>query len=242
MPQCRIPNNKVILVSSCQECEQVYSGGCFEDGGIGLNIEGSCFVRNVLLRTLTDALLHVGSYANISATAIGNLTIGRVVSQTHSLTADLRQDLARRITGGILQLASTYQTAVDCRDHILKATPRGRELKELYDEHLDKLYHATARDLGLLHDAATLWLTVHPYVAAMVTLTRGSDTAEAGRVSLSAEQFQECKSLIQRFRATSEDAAFHRAMDQVEREFEGYERLTAAESLAKLRAAPAAGG
>jgi hypothetical protein len=245
MPQCRLPSGEVISVGSCAECDKQYNGGCFSDstpGTIQFNIP--CFVRNVLIRTLADALLDVGSTDTISVTAVEALAMSGERPDKQSgeaalrpLTPALREELAREITGGIMQLAATYRTTVDFRDHVLLPSPRGRELKEHYDRQLAEIYHVAARDLHLVHDAAATWLAVHPFVAAMVDLARDGGTIEAAGPVLSAEQYRRCTALFRRFRQGSDDAAFREVLTEIEREFEGYEGLTAQDALEKLRAA-----
>ena len=244
MPQCRLPDGTVIGVSSCAECDRTYNGECLGDatpGTIHFNIP--CFVRNVLIRTLADALLDVGSADSVSEMAIESLVMGAERERPPSaetglrpLTPELREDLARQITGGIMQLAATYRTTVDFRDRILLTSPRGIELKEHYDRQLGEIYHVAARDLDLVREAAATWLAVHPFVASMVSLTGENGSAEDERTTFSTEQHQRCVALFRRFRDASEDVPFRQILDEVERELSGYEKLTAQESLAKLAA------
>jgi hypothetical protein len=250
MPQCRLPDGTVIFVSSCQECDKTYNGSCFGDtsepGTVVFTLP--CFVRNVLVRTLADALLDAGSCGAVTAEAIHYLSIGREHEVKPSgdsrqpLTSALRENLARNIAGGIMQLAATYYTTVEFRDRILLASRRGRELKAHYDQHLGEIYHVTALNLDLLHEAATVWLSVHPFVASMVRLTRGEreeKDPQDGAAYLSAEQYDRCKTLIRRFRDASKDHEFRRILEEIEGEFEGYSGLTAAESLDQLRSGSA---
>jgi hypothetical protein len=220
----------------------MYNGGCFGDdlpGTIHFNLP--CFVRNVLVRTLSDAILDIGSSQTISTKALSYLDIcqkrGEHALQEKQLrlSARLRREIGRKLTGGIAQLSTTYLTTVDFRDRVLLKCKRGRELKRLYDVHLGEIYRVTALNLPLFYATARVWLAVHPFVADMVSITR--DTREdggSGTMRMSAQQYRSCLTLLRKFRAASSDEKFRQALASLEQEFAGYKGLTASEAVARL--------
>ncbi|MFP4896239.1 hypothetical protein [Paraburkholderia sp. EG304] len=124
-------------------------------------------------------------------------------------------------------------------------TPRGRELREIYDNNLNHLYRVATEDMQLVHDAATTWLAIHPYVAAIVKLAQKDEGTQRGQAgsksqnpSLTSKQFRACKSLFSRFREASQNAGFRTIMEQLEAEFDTYKDLKATEALEQLRGAP----
>lgn len=246
MPSCRLPDGSVIGVGSCQECDLSFNGACMDDpvfgpGGLVLK---ACFVRNVLLRSHADALLDIGSADSVSARAISYLAIGDKrtkeppTAEVQRLTPKLRRDLARQITGGMLQLATTYRTTVNFRDIVLMSTPRGRQLREHYERNLGEMYQVATQNLQLVQQASTTWLAVHPYVAAMVKLTQEMAGPKDKNLTLSAEQFQACKALLASFRDASQDLTFKHVLANLDHELDTYRGLNAAAALVQLRAAP----
>lgn len=240
MPQCRLPSGEVIFVGSCQECDRAYNGGCFNDDEAGtIHVNIPCFVRNVLVRVLGDTLLDIGSCANVSASAIEALTIGRDTQRLQPLASDLRETLSQQVLRGIMALSATYHATIEFRDRVLLSCPRGQQLKEHYDRHLGEIYRVAARDLGLANEAAATWLMVHPFVAAMVAVARASGVGESGSVKLSSRQHERCQALLRRFHDASQDANFRSLLEELGRDLKEYESLAAAEALEKLRATPA---
>ena len=98
-----------------------------------------CFIRNVLTRTLANVLVDIGSTSEITTLAVSHVDITASPPKNMSpgelqpLTPELRADLAQRITGGILKLATTYRDTTAFRDIVLRSCPRGIELERHYD-------------------------------------------------------------------------------------------------------------
>jgi hypothetical protein len=244
MVQCRLPDGTVIGVGGCPECDAL-NGGCLRDhaGGLGPSIS-FCFVRNVLVRTLADTLVDVSSSVGVTATFTENLNIVFSDEQPQNtqfilLSDDMRRDMAGQITNQILELAATYLTTVDFRDRVLMPTLRGRQLKEYYDRYLAETYGVASGELGLTKEAAATWLSVHPFVSAIVAQTQSETDPSSSQERLSEEQFQRCKELLRRFREGSANEEFRRLLGDIEQEFEGYNGLTAIEALERMRSTPA---
>ncbi|MBO0926237.1 hypothetical protein J1G44_17315 [Cellulomonas sp. zg-ZUI199] len=262
MPDCfytdTAGNHHIVTVSSCQECYRM-GGSCMDDGGgpppIGPGTVTFCFIRNVLTRSLANLLTDVGSSAAISRSALALIdTDDEVIPPARGhvrragggprdddalvpLTGDLRSQVAARVTDSILRLATTYRDTVAFRDDVLMPTTRGRRLRDHYDVNLPHLYAAAARDLGLVRRTAATWLSIHPFVAAVVAAARGLD--EDGDVELTPEQVAACKQVFRDFHDASSDEEFRHLLDDLEREFEGYAGLTPRAALERLRdAAP----
>jgi hypothetical protein len=247
MPGCVLPENgEVIAVSSCDECDKIYNGGCLQDQSSGPTFKVTfCFIRNVLVRTLSDVLVDIGSSQRIAPSvvrhvSIGSLDEGKPVSgDPLPLTADLRASLTTKITGGIAQLASTYLSTIHFRDLVLLKCARGKELKALYDRNLSDLYHLTAADLSIFHDAATTWFSLHPFVEAMVDVARDPQGSKHQTVRLTPDVLEKCISLIRRFIKASPSVEFRHDLESVHDELKGYKNLGAAEALSKLYATKA---
>lgn len=262
MPDCfytdDVGNHHIVTVSSCRECYE-RGGSCMDDGGgpppVGPGPVTFCFIRNVLTRSLANLLTDIGSSTDISRSALALVDadddmrpaaredargVGAAPLDDDALvplTEDVRSQIAARVTDSILRLATTYRDTVSFRDDVLMPSARGQRLREHYDANLPHLYAAAARDLGLVRRTAATWLSIHPFVAAVVAAARGLD--DDREVELTPEQVAACKQVFRDFHDASRDEGFRHLLDVLEREFEGYAGLTPRAALQRLRdAAP----
>jgi hypothetical protein len=240
MVACRLPDGNVVEVGSNQECAAL-NGGEAPSGAV---IKLTCFIRNVLTRALSEALIDIGFASSATGMALNHLDIGNPEGgrlspdEQQPLNPELRADLAGRITDGIMLLARTFGDTVDFRDSVLMETPRGRELASLYYRHLDAMYGVASGDLTIVHKTAITWLAIHPYVAAILAVTRGTAGSEEETRTLTDEQFDDCKHIFARFREATQDEGFVLALNNLEDEFDTYQGLSAAGALEQLRSSP----
>lgn len=243
MPQCRLPDGRIIAVGGCPECDSL-NGGCIDDSTSPFKVPviRFCFVRNVLVRALSDALVDLGASDGITSKALESMIIGadRKVglpddADLGRLTPQMREDLAGRITGGILQLAETYQNTVDFRDQVLATSPRGTEFKNEYDRYLGAIYQIAARDQKFVHDASVAWLSVHSFAAAMVAVANKDSGSETSSLIFTEKDCESCLRILWRLNEAAMDDDFRNFTRELIDEVQGYSGLTASEALEKLQ-------
>jgi hypothetical protein len=146
--------------------------------------------------------------------------------------------LTRSLGQAILDLGKTYQSQIDFRDKVLASSPLGRAMITLYYKYNPVLLSVAMTHYELLGEAMKTWMSVLSFVEAAVAMAEGRREAvprARARLKFTRDQYRRIVSLMDRFRAESDDRNFHRAMNKVKTELAGYVGLTPAEAVERLQ-------
>jgi hypothetical protein len=212
---------------------------------------GGCVIDRIITRALGELVLDLGYCDEIGAELARNTEIPRESASERrprqpflKLTETLRTRLASRIMRSILRLGATYPTALNFRADVFDKTARGTEIVNYYECFLDEIYYIARNNYALVHDLASAWIEVRPFVAAMLAVATSPDggSRAARRHRLSERSCRHAQNLVRRFAEAAVSDGFRQLTRELGAEVAGYRGLDAEQALAKLRASPARSG